>query len=349
MVPSVMAGNIVQPGVRLVLGIGLILVGLDQAGMVWALNIGVVAGIGVAVWYLDRLMTPAQRTAPVRFGFGPMLKFSLPQAGASLLGVQSLGLGILILGIFETDRAVGLFGIALSLQGPGNVFLGGIVNIWAPVVSDLYDRGAIDRLGSLYQTINRWIATFSFPVFAALMIEPDVFVRLFAGPRAASAAPVVAILALGNLFYTGTGPTGYVISMTGYPIVNFINSVVSVGLYIGLGWWLVPEHGLVGMAWTDAIVTALVNSVRVVEAKLLVGVQPFGRTFYKPCLATMVGAAVLLLWNQVVGDSIPLDLTGVALGAVAYVYTLKRLGMDEEERHVIERIRARAFKRGKKD
>ena len=193
--------------------------------------------------------------------------------------------------------------------------------------------------------INRWIATFSLPVFAALIIEPDLFVRLFAGSEGQGAESVVVLLAIGNIFYTGTGPTGYVLSMTGRPGVNFINSLVSVSLYIALGIWLVPEHGVVGMAVVDLIVTALVNGARVIEAKILVGVQPFGRTFYKPVVATLGGAAVLLLWQLVPGDSIPVEIAGIVVASFAYIVILARLGIDPEERHVFDRIKKRAIKR----
>ncbi len=345
MVPSVLSGNVVQPVARFVLAVGALVIGFEVAGILVALNISVAIALGAALWWLRRLMTEAQWTAPARFGFGPMLRFSVPQAGASLLGVQTLGLGMLILGRYHGTEAVGLFAIALSLQGPGNVFLGGIVNIWAPVVTDLYDRKEIDRLGSLYKTINRWIATFSFPVFAALLIEPDVFVELFAGDKGAEAVTAVAILAVGNIFYTGTGPTGYVISMTGHPTVNFINSAIAVALYVGLGVAFVPEGGVVAMAWIDVLVTALINSVRVVQAYKLVGIHPYGRTFYKPVVATLVAAAVLGAWHAIPGDNILLDVAGIVVALAAYLIALKRLGIDEEERHVLDRIRKRAIKR----
>ena len=261
--------------------------------------------------------------------------------------IQSLGLGILVLGAFSTDPQVALFAVALSLQGSGTVFLGGIVNIWAPVVSDLHARGDIARLDSLYKTINRWIATFSFPLFAVMIIEGDIFLRTFFPNVFPGAVAVVAFVALGNLFYTGTGPTGYVISMTGRPGVNFANSIVAVLLYGVLGWYIVPKHGAVGMAVVDAIVTAAINSVRVVQAKLLVGVQPFGRSFYKPVTATLVAGAVLFAWSRVAQGSWPLEWAGIAGAAVVYLAILKMLGLDPEEREVWERIRKRAFKRGR--
>lgn len=344
MVPSVTAGNIVQPIGRFVLGAGLLLAGLSVAGAVVSLLVSVAIAAVVAAWFLNRMLTVEERAATGVAETGPMIRFALPQAGASMLGIQTLGLGILLLGAMSTDRAAGLFAIALSLQGPGNVFLGGIVNIWAPVVSDLHEKGEIGRLDSLYKTINRWIATFSFPVFAALILEPDVFVDLFSGGKADGAVPVVVLLAIGNIFYTGTGPTGYVISMTGHPGVNFVNSAISVAMYIALGFLVVPTYGVVGMAAVDLGVTAFINILRVIQAKRIVGVQPFGKTFIKPVIATVVGAAVLLATRLVTNDNTWLEVGAITVAAAAYVATLKVLGLDEEEALVWRRIKKRALK-----
>jgi O-antigen/teichoic acid export membrane protein len=210
------------------------------------------------------------------------------------------------------------------------------------MVSDLYEKGEIPRLGSLYQTINRWIATFSFPVFAALIIVPELFVGLFAGPEGRGAEAIVAVLAVGNFFYTGTGPTGYVISMTGRPGINFANSLVSVIGYVALGRWIVPEHGALGMAAVDAFVTGVINSARVIQARLLVGIHPFGPTFYKPVVATLVGAAVLLSWKLVLGDSISSEIAGLIVASAVFLLTLKLLRLDAEERMVINRIKRKA-------
>ncbi|MDQ3954038.1 MAG: oligosaccharide flippase family protein [Actinomycetota bacterium] len=342
MVPSVVAGNIVQPTVSFLLSVVALAIGLDVAGVVGSVVISMGAGAAAAALYFRRMLTDEERAAAPKKEFGPMLRFALPQAGSSLLGVQTLGLGIILLSAYNSNEETGFFVLALALQGGGTVFLSGIVNIWAPVVSDLYDRNAIDRLGALYQTITRWVGTFSFPVYAALILEPDLFAEVFGGAEGAGAVPVVAILAAGNIFYSGTGPTGYVISMSGRPGVNFINSLVAIGLYIAIGIPVAREHGAVGIAIVDSSVTALVNSARVIEARILVGVQPFGRTFYKPVLATMVGASSLLLWRLVPGDSIPLEIAGVAVASVVYLAALSLFGTDPEEQYVWREIRGRA-------
>ena len=347
MVPSVVAGSIVKPGARFLIGVAFLFAGYSLTGAVTSLVISGALGMLVAGWFFLRMLTEEERTGTAGPDTSGIVRFALPQAGASLFGVQTLGMGILMLGWLSGDADVALFAVALSLQGPGTVFLGGIVNIWAPVVSDLHARGDIARLNSLYKTINRWIATFSFPLFAVMIIEGDIFLRTFFPNAYPGAVTVVALIAVGNLFYTGTGPTGYVISMTGHPGVNFANSIAAVVLYGLLGWWIVPEHGAVGMAAVDAIVTALVNSARVVQAKLLVGVQPFGRSFFKPVTATLVGAAFLFVWSRFAQGEWLLEWTGIGVAALVYIGVLRVLGLDAEEREVWERIRKRGFKRGK--
>jgi O-antigen/teichoic acid export membrane protein len=342
MVPSVVAGNIVQPIARFILGLGVLLLGGEVVGLInsWTLSIGIAAV--VAAIFFRRIMTAEERAARPKAQIGPIVRFALPQGGSSLLGIQALGLGVLIIGAFRSNEAAGLFGVALMLQGPGNVFLGGIVNIWAPVVADLHSRGEMKRLESLYQVVTRWVATFSFPVWTALALEPDMFVELFAGKEGVGAARLVAILALGNFFYTGTGPTGYVLSMTGRPGINFANSLVGVALYVAGGLWAVPRYGVVGMAVVDAIVTATINSARVVEAKIFVGVQPFGKPILKPIAACAAGGAVLLAWRLLPGDDLWLEVAGVVVAAVVYLATLKALGIDPEEQIVWNRIKKRA-------
>jgi O-antigen/teichoic acid export membrane protein len=348
MVPSVVVTNIIQPSTRFVLGVLALLAGFSLTGVVTSLVLSMGVGALAAAYYYVRMLTPEERGATPRSDTADIVKFALPQSGVNLFGINTLGLGIFILGILSTDQAVGLFTIALSLQLPGTVFLRGIHQIWSPMVADLYERGEIVRLESLYQTVNRWIATFSLPVFAALMLEPDLFVSLFAGPQGAAAADLVVILAIGNIFATGTGPCSYLLSMTGRPGLNLVNSVVGVVLYAGLGWILVPRYGVVAMAAVDAGVTALVNIARVIEAKILIGVQPYGRTFAKPVLATLAGAAVLLAWRPLPGTGSIVDLAGVAVAGVVYIATLRALGLDPEERAVIDRLRARVFKNRKR-
>ncbi|MFN2489956.1 MAG: oligosaccharide flippase family protein [Actinomycetota bacterium] len=342
MVPSTLIGQVILPVGRLVLGIAALLAGYAVAGAVASLVISAGISMLAGFLYFGRMLGIEEKRAKPRHDVGPILRFAIPQAGVNSLGVQALGLSIVILSLLGTPRDVGLFAIALSLQGVGSVFLTGIVSIFSPMVVDIYERGEIRRLELLYQTINRWVATFSFPVFVALMVVPDLFTRALGGAGGLKASSIVVILALGNLFFVGTGPCSYLISMTGKVVLNFWNSLIAVILYIALGVWLVPRYGAVGMAVVDALVTALINSARVIEGKVLIGVQPFGRSYIKPVAATLVAAATLLLARAVAPDGTPTDIAALGAAGVAYLVTLRALGIDAEERHVWELLRSKA-------
>jgi O-antigen/teichoic acid export membrane protein len=345
MVPAVVVGNIIQPVGRLLLGVAALLLGFGAAGLVSALTFSAFLSLGAGSWYYFRLLTEQERRAKPHADLGEIVRFTIPQAGAKLFSTSSLGIGIILLGLYASNREVGLFGVAMALQLLGNVFLTGVVAIFSPVVVDLYERSEIDRLKSIYQTVNRWIATLSFPIFAILIVMPTLFAVLLGGKEAAGAAALIPILALGNLFYVGTGPSGYLLSMTGRPVLNLANSLAAVALYVALGVWAARTYGAFGVAWVEAIVTVFVNVVRLVEIKVLIGVQPWGKTFVKPVAASVAGIVVLGLWSALVGTSTALAVVGIALFGVVYVGVLKMMRMDPEERHVFEQIKTKGLNR----
>ncbi|MGH2826063.1 MAG: hypothetical protein ACRDKF_03730, partial [Actinomycetota bacterium] len=99
----------------------------------------------------------------------------------------------------------------------------------------------------------------------------------------------------------------------------------------------------VGMAVVDSFVTALINIARVVEGKILIGVQPFGRTFMKPVAAALGAAAFLGLWRVFLGHSTVAAVGGLVIGGLIYLSILRILGLDPEERHVIDVVKGRVI------
>ncbi|MBA3583050.1 MAG: polysaccharide biosynthesis protein [Gemmatimonadetes bacterium] len=339
--PSVIVGNVVQP-VALIVVAGLALfLGFGVEGAVAGLVLSVVFALAAAIWFFQRIRTPEERSARPRISIRPMVAFALPMAGVELFRVGGLGVGILVLGLLGSDREVGLFAVAASLQGVALIFPKAISGIWRSMVADLDRRGETERLAALYQTINRWVATFSFFLIAALIVRPEPFVQILGGREVADAASLTTILAVGTLFAIGTGPCAQLISMTGRPAMNLVNSVVGICIYAGLSWLFVPAYGAVGMAVVDSLVTTLLNVARVVEAKLLTGIQPFGASFLKPIVATLAAGAVLYGWRFLSTGSLPLELAGLAVAGIVYVAVFLIAGVDPEERYVYRRIKTR--------
>ena len=338
-IPSVIVGDVLQPVSLLLLSTLAILAGYGVAGAVGALLASALLALVAAVWFYRRLVPEEQRHPHPTSSFRSMASFALPRAGSRALQWGSIG--TLLLGIFGTDREVALFAVAISLQGIVLVFPQAFLSIWQPIVVDLVERKETDRLGTIYQTVNRWVASCSFGFIVALVILPEPFVHVLGGTAVQEATLLTSIIALGTLVQVGTGLCGMLVTMAGFPLTNLVNSIGIWILYVVAAWLIVPSRGMVGMAVIHAAAGALSNVVMVVAARWLTGLQPFGRSFLKPIAATCVGGFVLFVWRVLVERSLPLDLLGLALGGAAYCGSLWVTGMDAEDRMVYERIRAR--------
>ena len=341
MMPSTMVGAVIQPISRSVLGIVALLLGFELVGAILTLIIATALGGLAALRYYADLFTPLEQRAHPEVQVTKVSRFALTQAGGLLLSAQGLGLGILILGSVQNDRAVGLFALALSLQALGAILLYAVFNISSPVIAELHERGDLHRLSVVYQSITRWSAMASFPIFVALMLEGDVFVGILAGDKAAGATAVVGILACGNIVSKGCGPSGPLLSMSGRPGLYLVDSLIAVLSYIVLGLWAATNYGLIGMAIVDACVTATIQIVQVLQVRFVVGVHPFGRSFLKPLGATAIFAGVLLLWRLVPGRDLLMGMAGLALAAVAYVVAIRFFGIDPEDREILDRMKSR--------
>ena len=78
--------------------------------------------------------------------------------------------------------------------------------------------------------------------------------------------------------------------MTGHTRVKLLNSALSVALAIGLNWILIPPMGIVGAALAAVGSIAIVNILRLLQVRLLVGVQPYDTSWLKPIAAGLAAA-----------------------------------------------------------
>ena len=338
-VPSVVVGDVLQPVSLLLLSTLTIVAGYGVAGTVGALLTSALIALLAAVWFYRRLVPEERRHPHPTSSFRSMASFALPRAGSRALRWGSIG--TLLLGIFGTDREVALFAVATSLQGIVLIFPQAFLSVWQPIVVDFVERKETERLGTIYRTINRWVASCSFGFIVALLVLPEPFVQVLGGSAVQEATLLTSIIALGTLVQVGTGLCGVLVTMAGYPVTNLVNSISIWTLYVLAAWLVVPRHGMVGMAVVHAAAGALSNVVMVMAARWLTGLQPFSRSFLKPIAATCVAGLVLLSWRLLVERSLPFDLLGLSLGGATYCGSLWVMGMDAEDRIVYEGIRAR--------
>jgi O-antigen/teichoic acid export membrane protein len=230
-----------------------------------------------------------------------------------------------------------------------------IVTTSMPVVSELYSRGDREHMKHYYQTMTKWTFMVNLPLSLILALFPEAILSIF-GKSFVAGAPVLVLLALGNLVSAGTGICGVFLSMSGNTSFKLVNSIVSFVLTLGLNFWLIPRWGLIGAAVASAAATAVVNLLRLVQAFFLFRFLPYNASFIKP----LVAGAVSCVFAWAVNQLLPADANliyafiDILILCAVYVVMILLLGLSLEDRSVLARLYARvrtvfskrAFERG---
>ncbi len=153
--------------------------------------------------------------------------------------------------------------------------------------------------GSMLKTVTYWNVSVSLPVFMCLLLLAHPLLGLFGGAYAKGTAALV-ILAAGQVFNTATGPLGQMINMSGRAYVTLVNNGVVAALNVGACLLLIPRYGVTGAALSTTGAVTLVNLIKLVQVRLIFGVNPFDRRSARPVLAAavvcgIVAPAVLLI------------------------------------------------------
>lgn len=194
--------------------------------------------------------------------------FYLGQLAIAVIGMAD----ILVLAMFVSPTTVALYSIASRLAILGRVVNSGLEAIVAPRISEAWNRD--DRAG-LQRLTTTTIALSTVPTIAIA-----AFLALFRGPvlgivgeEYRAAGTVMVILLIGNVVNALTGPSGYVVSLTGNEKIHArIMSLTAIGLVVGClavaGPW-----GAVGVAVVRTVANAAWNLALVVFARRQLGVR----------------------------------------------------------------------------
>jgi O-antigen/teichoic acid export membrane protein len=334
MTPFAAVNLIFEPVCRVALTVLLLALDFGLKGAMVALLItNTIAAVIAAVWL--RRLTGGLHAAPeyrVRELFG----FSMVSWLASLAGTGLVWADTIILGIFRPAREVGVYQVATRLTVLATIVLFPIATSFAPQIADLYRRGNLDRLARLYAVVTSWTLRLSLPGFLVLVLFPRPLLHIF-GRGFTSAATVTVVLAIGQMFDVATGPTGYMLVMSGRPYLTMANNVFALVLNIGLNIALIPHFGIRGAAVAWAVSIALINVSKVIQVWVTLRMHAFDIGFLRGCIAAAIAFAAGLVVKAGLRGFAGLIAGTLVIGAV-YVAALLALGLREEDRIVLRRL-----------
>jgi O-antigen/teichoic acid export membrane protein len=342
---AVLAEQFTQQTLRMVLLGGLAFVGLTAERAIVASTMAAFAVTLLLTLFVRRSVHGLRRAASTR-DTGAVIRFSLPVYFSNIVNTLGGNLQTLLLGTMSSLTSVGVFSVAGHVQLIGSIFHSAVVSSSMPVFAALHDRQDRGGMTRLYQTTSRWTLTLNLPFFLAALLFPEFLLSIF-GEEFRAGALALVILACGNVVNAATGSSGAVLDMSGHTGVKLINATISVGLALILNLLLIPPLGIVGAAIAAAAAVGVVNLLRIAEVRILVGVHPYHRDYYKPLLAALLAAAGALAAASLTRGLGEIASAGIGLIilAVTYAIAMIALGLSSDDRFVLGRIRNRLFRR----
>jgi len=336
---TVVAQNISQPLIRLVLLLILALIGLNAARAVASFGLTTAVVFAMLLFFLNKVFPLNRPFRTARRDTREILSFSAPIYVVNLIGTFRGSIQTLLLGALNTVATVGVFTVATQVNTLGTMFHTSVVTASMPIVSELYGKGAWRQMGHYYQTVTKWTFTVNLPMFLITILFSAPILSIF-GRDYVGGATALILLAWANLVNAGTGICGVVIDMSGNTSLKLLNSVVMSVLSMGLSILLIPTWGLVGAAVAALVAAIVVNMLRLAEVFILFRLLPYNLGFIKPILAGLLAliAAWVIRQSFATETNLFYTLINVILLLAIYAGVILALGLSQEDRVVLARL-----------
>ncbi len=243
----------------------------DGAVAVWCVVFAHSISVSTSSFWLRRSLPAQARTSRPAY-----LSRQWLATGVGLLIVSGQYLimnriDILMLGPMAGKAVTGIYGAAVRLSWLVSFFLQTVSVIAAPLISELYTSGRKEELQRLVRLVLHASALCSATVFGVLVLGGKFALGIF-GPEFTAGYAALTILAVAQLINSLTGPSGFLLSMTGHERHYGVILFLSLLLNAFLNYILIPRYGMIGAAAATAVANILMNGLSVVLIYRLLGI-----------------------------------------------------------------------------
>jgi O-antigen/teichoic acid export membrane protein len=344
-VPFTVIGRVIDPVSRLVLTVVALSAGYGVDGALWALAASSWVSAVLSVVALRRRTGTVPRE-PARYDVREIFSFSMVSWLSALAATGLIWVGTLQLGAMRGQDDVGTFNVATRLVMLAVFVMAPINAAFTPHLAHLVHTGRREDAARAYGSAARWILTLSVPSFIVLVAFGEQLLGYF-GPGFRSAAGVTAILALGQLVSAAAGPCGSVLNMSGHVKLNMVDNIAVLALNIALNFLLIPRHGVIGAAIAWSVSLIAVNVVKVLQARLVVGIHAAGASLPKITLAAVPAAASAWAVGRWMDTWVDVVLVAGPVVAVVFFSALVALRLDPDDHDLIRSLLRRRTARGR--
>ncbi len=262
-----------------------------------------------------------------------LLRFSLPMYLAGFTYLIMSRTDIFMLGYFMKSGKVGVYRAAVSITVLVNFALSALNMAFAPLISDLFNKGQLSELRSLFKTVTRWVFTLSLGPVLLMVLFPRNLLSIFGADFTVGWLTVIT-LALFQLIAVSVGSVGFMLQMTGHQDFVLANNVFTALLNIVLNIWLIPIFGILGAALATGGSLAINNIAGLIEVYVILDFQPWDEKYIKPIIAGISSVAFFFLFSLIDLHWF-INLTCIC---VIYIVTNYFFGLAEEDKLILNAL-----------
>ncbi|MQM24915.1 lipopolysaccharide biosynthesis protein [Glycomyces albidus] len=251
-----------------------------------------------AAWYLLRRHRAAavDREFPDRVSARAFWGFTAPRAVASVaqLGLQRLDI-IMVAALAGLGPAA-VYTVATRFVIVGQLASGAVGQSVQPRAAAAMAAGEPASARSLYQESTAWIVALTWPVYLAVGLLADWYLRLFGSGYATDEARLVVwVLVPAMMCASACGVVDSMLSMAGKTSWQLLDVSIALAVNVGLNLALIPPLGVVGaaIAWSAAVLVN--NLVPLAQLWRTFGLHPFGALTRRALLAAGLAFGALPL------------------------------------------------------
>lgn len=256
-----------------------------------------------------------------------VMRFALASWTAAVISGLAFGrTEIVFLERYADIVAVGLFAAAAMLTDTMMLLTPLLLSALLPYFSEQQGLGAHDHLRHLYRRATGLVALLVVPLSFAIAAGAPVLVPLLFGAEFADAAPVASVLLIAAALCLPGAVTANLIYSTGKIGLLLVSNAVGLAGTIALGFILIPRFGLMGAAFSRAIVLISVVAIETWYVTRRLGFAPPYRALGAITLAAAIQASVVYVLVTVFGGIVSLMLA-IPASIVVYAVALRVLAV----------------------
>jgi O-antigen/teichoic acid export membrane protein len=315
--PAAVTTLVLRPVAQLVLVlIAIWALGYEAAVIGWGM--GYVISAPIAMWWCSRLLRTGifgRKVAPLSSEFW---RFTAPRALMTVAQIAMQRFDIVLVGALAGAAPAATYAAATRFVVAGQMGTQAVSLAAQPPFAEHLANGDTEGASRLFRTSTAWLVLMTWPLYLVILVHAGLVMSIF-GQGYADGAMTIVILATALMISTALGMVDVVLMMSGRSMWTLINSLVGLGLQVGIDIWLIPIHGVLGAAvgWAAAIVVR--NVVALIQVILALRIHPFGAGTLLSCgLALVTVAAPLVLGRMLLGDGLAGLLAGGITAVVSY-------------------------------